>query len=165
MFLSILGFAAIAGVVAFIGFAAYVRLGPVPTAEDPLTTRPPTSPNWALAATEGVETAGAPTLRLAPLSASPEAVLAALTQAALAESGVVRADAADDPLRRDFVQRSALMAYPDVISARVVPLPPAADGAARSGVALYSRSIYGYSDLGVNAARIERWTAALAEAL
>ncbi|MCB1632914.1 MAG: DUF1499 domain-containing protein [Pseudomonadales bacterium] len=34
-------------------------------------------------------------------------------------------------------------------------------GEARSTLIIYSRSVYGYSDLGVNKARVNRWLAEL----
>jgi hypothetical protein len=58
-----------------------------------------------------------------------------------------------------WVERSALMNYPDIIAAEVRPAP---EGAA---LLLYSRSLFGWSDLGVNKARAERWLAALDAAL
>ena len=51
-----------------------------------------------------------------------------------------------------FVQRSALMLYPDLVDVLIVPR---SSGAAT--LAIYSRSAVGRSDLGVNRARIERW--------
>jgi uncharacterized protein (DUF1499 family) len=51
-----------------------------------------------------------------------------------------------------YVARTRLMRFPDTISVRIVPV--AADA---STVAIYSRSQIGYSDWGVNRARIERW--------
>lgn len=57
-----------------------------------------------------------------------------------------------------WVERSALMNYPDIIVAEAAP---AHGGAA---LFLYSRSLFGYSDLGANRARIDRWLAALAVA-
>ena len=51
-----------------------------------------------------------------------------------------------------YVQRSALLRFPDTINVKVATLP---DG--RSTVLLYSRSQIGRGDLGVNRARIERW--------
>ena len=56
----------------------------------------------------------------------------------------------------DYVQRTALIRYPDIITVRFIPLTPA-----RSTLALYSRSVYGSSDFGVNRARIESWLAGL----
>ncbi len=56
-----------------------------------------------------------------------------------------------------YVQRTALLGFPDTIVVRFVAV-----GAERSSIALYSRSKFGYSDLGANKARLERWLAALA---
>ncbi|MCX7373611.1 MAG: DUF1499 domain-containing protein [Alphaproteobacteria bacterium] len=55
-----------------------------------------------------------------------------------------------------WVERTALMNYPDIIVAEAAPAP---SGAA---LFLYSRSLFGYSDLGANRARVDRWLAALA---
>ncbi len=51
-----------------------------------------------------------------------------------------------------YVQRSAVLRFPDTINVKVEALP---DG--RSTVQLYSRSQLGRSDMGVNAKRLERW--------
>ena len=53
-----------------------------------------------------------------------------------------------------YVQRSRAMGFPDAISVRTVP-----DGDG-SRLMVWSRSRYGQSDLGVNAARVWRWLAA-----
>ena len=55
-----------------------------------------------------------------------------------------------------FVARSALLNYPDLITVQVTP---------ESGLILWSRSIYGRSDFGVNQARLTAWLAALDAAL
>ena len=57
-----------------------------------------------------------------------------------------------------YVQKTALMRFPDTISVRFIAL-----SATTSTIAIYSRSRLGYSDLGVNKARVERWVAALSE--
>lgn len=48
--------------------------------------------------------------------------------------------------------RTPWLRFPDLVSIRVLPL-----GADRSTVAVYSRSLYGHSDLGVNAGRVRDW--------
>jgi len=58
----------------------------------------------------------------------------------------------------DYVQRSARFRFPDVITVRFVEVPDE-----RSSLAVYSRSLFGKSDLGVNRERIEAWVAALEE--
>jgi uncharacterized protein (DUF1499 family) len=58
-----------------------------------------------------------------------------------------------DALRQeDYVQRSKWMRFPDLITVRFLPLE---DG--RSTLAIYSRSLVGHYDFGVNRARIESW--------
>ena len=59
----------------------------------------------------------------------------------------------DQPLnQRDYVQRTPLMRFPDIITVRFYRLPNG-----MSTLAIYSRAIYGKSDFGVNKARIESW--------
>lgn len=56
----------------------------------------------------------------------------------------------------DYVQRSRLFRFPDVITVRFVPVDDT-----HSTLAIYSRSIYGKGDMGVNRARIDDWLAKL----
>jgi hypothetical protein len=110
------------------------------------------------------ESTGRPNERLlrgaeAPLLAeAPEALMARLDAAAMAEPRVSRL--AGDPGAGfvTYVQRSALWGFPDYVSVRAAP----EDGGAR--LLVWSRSRYGHSDLGVNAARVDRWLAALGAA-
>jgi len=60
------------------------------------------------------------------------------------------------PVQGRFVQYSATFYFPDVIDAVAVPV-----GTNASTLALYSRSLVGYGDGGVNRVRLERWLAAL----
>ena len=64
---------------------------------------------------------------------------------------------AEWPERRQaqWVQRSALLRFPDLINAELRP------GPAGCGLFLYSRSLFGWSDLGVNRRRVAAWLAAL----
>lgn len=61
-----------------------------------------------------------------------------------------------DGLQFDYVQRTARFRFPDIITVRFLPVPPG-----QSTLAIYSHSVYGRSDLGVNRARVEAWLAAL----
>lgn len=54
--------------------------------------------------------------------------------------------------QRTYVQRTALVGFPDVITVEFVDL----DGG-RTGLLLYSRSQYGYSDMGTNRRRLVAW--------
>jgi uncharacterized protein (DUF1499 family) len=56
----------------------------------------------------------------------------------------------------DYVQRSRLLRFPDLITVRFVPVDDT-----HSTLAIYSRSVYGKGDLGVNRARVEEWLARL----
>ena len=67
----------------------------------------------------------------------------------------------EDGLHVQHVQRSRLMRFPDTIDAAFVPIR---DGAA-TVVLVYSRSKYGYSDMGVNSARVTSWLDQLTAAL
>lgn len=51
-----------------------------------------------------------------------------------------------------YIVRSRLMRYPDTVNVRILGAGPG-----RSQIAIYSRSQIGYSDMGVNRARIARW--------
>jgi uncharacterized protein (DUF1499 family) len=66
----------------------------------------------------------------------------------------------EDGRQLDYVQRSARFRFPDIITVRFVATAPA-----RSSLAIYSRSIYGRRDFGVNRARVEAWLDRLCETL
>jgi hypothetical protein len=55
-----------------------------------------------------------------------------------------------------LVQESRVMRFPDTIDIAVLPV-----GGDKSTLAIYSRSLLGYGDFGVNRARIARWLAEL----
>lgn len=50
--------------------------------------------------------------------------------------------------------RTPWLRFPDLVTVRIEP-----QGPDRSTAKVYSRSLYGYSDMGVNAARVKAWTA------
>jgi uncharacterized protein (DUF1499 family) len=58
------------------------------------------------------------------------------------------------------VERSAVFNFPDVVAAEVVE-----DGPVGAGLFLYSRSLFGWSDLGVNRRRVQAWVEAFDAAL
>jgi uncharacterized protein (DUF1499 family) len=89
---------------------------------------------------------------LAPLyPVSPAALFAALQAVAAAEPRTYALDAEPARLQAAWVVRSAASNFPDVVEAEVVP-----EGGG-SSVILLSRSIYGWFDFGVNAARAKDW--------
>jgi uncharacterized protein (DUF1499 family) len=56
----------------------------------------------------------------------------------------------------DYVQRTRLLRFPDLVTVRFIPIDDT-----HATLAIYSRSIYGKGDLGVNHARIDDWLAKL----
>jgi uncharacterized protein (DUF1499 family) len=114
----------------------------------------PTSPNTALAA---------------PMESrlSPDVVTPVFPVAAPELYALVIAAAKQQPrtfvateyplhLQVHFVARSAVFNFPDLITAQVTEAGPRG-----STLVLYSRSVYGYSDFGVNRRRLGTWLAAL----
>jgi uncharacterized protein (DUF1499 family) len=77
---------------------------------------------------------------------------ATMAKALTSESRLALAHADDATLTDRYVQRSALLGFPDTIVVSYVDHP-----GDTSTVAIYSRSQLGYGDLGVNRGRIERW--------
>lgn len=65
----------------------------------------------------------------------------------------------DEPAQLCFVARSFWCNFPDVIIAQAVP-----DGAECCHLLLYSHSVYGYADFGVNRRRVSAWVAAAEDA-
>lgn len=62
----------------------------------------------------------------------------------------------DDGWQIDYIQRSARFRFPDIVTVRFIPTTPT-----QSTLAIYSRALYGRSDLGVNRKRTETWLALL----
>ncbi len=92
----------------------------------------------------------------APVYALRPAELAARLDAlALAEPRTERLAGHPDDGFTTYVQRTPVWRFPDVISVHVLPH---GEGAT---LAIWSRARYGYSDWGVNAARLARWLEAL----
>ncbi|NOG69691.1 DUF1499 domain-containing protein [Roseicella sp. DB1501] len=119
--------------------------------------RLPASPNTCLAAPAGAHPE-------AHIAVPPLPVDAATAWPALRALGdgmprVFRYGEWPERRQAQWVARSALMNYPDIIAAELVP------GPAGAGLFLYSRSLFGWSDLGVNRKRVEAWLAALDAAL
>ena len=59
-------------------------------------------------------------------------------------------------LQAHYVTRSAVFNFPDLITVQVTPDTPGT-----SFLIMYSRSVYGRSDFGVNHKRVETWLAAI----
>ena len=134
--------------------AAYVRLAPDDPAAwhvDPLSDASTGRPNEARILPQG----GAADAVVSPVFAmTPEALMRRFDAAAMADARVTRLAGGPEALFATYVQRSAMFGWPDYISVRAV----AVEGGA--ALAVWSRSRYGYSDMGVNRARVGRWLAA-----
>jgi Protein of unknown function (DUF1499) len=86
---------------------------------------------------------------------SEEKLRALITAKVLAEPDVIpvyRHASPGLPTQDRYIQRTRLMRFPDTINIRFIPLTETT-----STLAIFSRSQLGYSDMGVNLARIRRW--------
>ncbi|MEJ0017401.1 MAG: DUF1499 domain-containing protein [Acetobacteraceae bacterium] len=127
---------------------------PAPERLDLRQLRRPASPNSALAAPAGA--VPAPDLVTPRYPVAAVRLYAAVVAVAAGQPRTWLA--AEFPAERQahFVARSALLNFPDLIVAQADEAGPGA-----STLALYSRSVYGYSDLGANRQRLHAWLAAL----
>lgn len=125
--------------------------GVPPPPVDLMRMERPGTPNTALAAPVGFTPAPDIVTRAYPVP--PGDLLSAVARVAQRQPRLYVLAKTD--ARIDWVARSAVFNFPDEISAQT---SAGADGAT---LVLYSRSIYGHSDLGVNRKRIKAWLAAL----
>jgi uncharacterized protein (DUF1499 family) len=108
------------------------------------------SPNQYLVAPAGATPKAKPDA-VSPVFAVPVDTLRDAVLAVTAEAPRFKVlDRSPDGMRMVLVQRSAILRFPDYINVEI--LPAGQDG---STLAVYSRSRFGYSDLGVNRARVE----------
>lgn len=111
------------------------------------------TPNEALSCPEAKCFKAKPAIA-APIFPIPAAELRKLLDIVVeAEPRSARLDCTSDCDRHArYVQYSALFGFPDTIDVEVIEA-----GANASTLAIYSRSVFGYWDFGVNRERIERW--------
>jgi uncharacterized protein (DUF1499 family) len=131
---------------------------PVPPRMDTTHITRPASPNTALAAPDGFTPRPDIVTRRYPVP--PARLYAAIVATARAQPRTYSAAEYPDSLQANFVVRSAVFNFPDLVTAQVQPA-----GADQSTIVLYSRSVYGYSDLGANRARLQAWLAELTSRL
>lgn len=94
---------------------------------------------------------------IAPVYSEKPLVLAqAFDEFALSQRATVRIAGLPPELMMTYVQRSEKLKMPDYLTIRFIDL-----GEGKSTIAVYSRARYGYSDMGVNKARVERWVKTL----
>ncbi len=143
---------AILALLALAGVMLYVRLAPSDPAEwhvDPRAAAKPDSPNsWLIRSVGG--DAPAPEFAISP------AELAEVVDAViLAQPRTQRLAGSVEDGHVTYVTRTQWMGYPDYVSVRVYAT------ATGSSLAVFSRSRFGQSDLGVNRKRLEEWMAAI----
>jgi uncharacterized protein (DUF1499 family) len=135
------------------GFAGAGGLPP-PTLMDMTHVARPTTPNTALAAPAGFRPT--PDIVTPTYKVPPDRLFAAIESVAGAQPRTFPAATFAPERQVHYVARSAMFNFPDLITVQVAPAPP--DGAT---LVLWSRSVYGESDLGVNRKRVVAWLAAL----
>ena len=126
---------------------------PLPPPMDLTRIERPATPNTALAAPAGFQPS--PDV-ITHFSGDPAKTYAALRRIAAATPRAFPHAAHDDRMQAHFVIRSAAANFPDLVTIAVTP-----DG----GVVIWSRSVYGRKDFGVNRARIDDWLTTLARDL
>lgn len=117
---------------------------------DPATSERTGRPNDYLVAPAGVTKADPD--RAAMVHALPAEDLLFLFDAVARPSSTVLAGSVKDK-HITYVQRTAVMGFPDYVTVKAVDV----DGGA--SLIIWSRSRYGYSDMGVNQDRIDAWLA------
>jgi uncharacterized protein (DUF1499 family) len=127
---------------------------PAPPVMDVAHIVQPSSPNTALAAPSGFSPA--PDIVTPAYKVPAERLFALVQDVAANQPRIYQAALYPQQLQVHYVARSAAFNFPDLIMAQVRP-----DGADTSELILYSRSVYGESDLGVNRKRVQAWLAAL----
>ena len=127
---------------------------PVPPPIDFSALVRPATPNTALAAPAGFRPE--PDIVTRAYGVTPQKLYEAVRRVALAQPRTYAHVAYDDRLQAHFVARSAVFNFPDLIAVQVTP---------EGGLILWSRSVYGEFDLGVNRKRVQAWLAALDAAL
>ena len=147
--------ALLAALVLMVATLAYIRLAPsdpVRWHEDPRLVARPETPNFHLVRMVGGD-AVPPMFRESVASLSQRVHDVAIADGAVLLAGSVKSG------HMTFVSRSKLMGYPDYTT---VLVERAGDGAM---LLTFARARFGYSDMGVNRARVERWQAALSASL
>ncbi|MBB35667.1 MAG: hypothetical protein CME88_05575 [Hirschia sp.] len=118
----------------------------------------PSRPNHALIAPEGLCQQADPD-RISPVFNLPlEDVKAAFLRMLANEPRIQIQDETAQAL--ELVQRSRVFRFPDKISVRFIPIN---DG--QTTLAIYSRAVYGYGDMGVNSKRVDHFMDCLKQAL
>jgi len=116
----------------------------------------PSSPNTALAAPAGDARAK---LTTPPLPVDAATAWPLLLRVGDAQPRTHRLAAWPERFQAQWVARSSILNFPDIVAAELRP------GPAGAALFVYSRSLFGESDFGANRKRVEAWLAALDIAL
>lgn len=135
------------------GFSAAEGL-PTPTPMDTAQIVRPASPNTALAAPEGFNPP--PDIVTPSYPVQADHLFAQIQAVAAGHPSTYQAAVYADRLQAHYVVRSVPFNFPDLVMVQVTKA-----GAESSTLIIYSRSVYGHSDLGVNRQRVATWLAAL----
>ncbi|HXT82200.1 MAG TPA: DUF1499 domain-containing protein [Acetobacteraceae bacterium] len=127
---------------------------PVPRLMDMTHITRPDTPNTALAAPAGYSPPPDIVTPVFPITAS--SLLAKVMLVARAQPRTFQAAEFPRQMQVHYVARSRIFNFPDLVTVQVAPA-----AAGSSTLVLYSRSVYGRSDLGVNHKRLETWLSAL----
>lgn len=115
----------------------------------------PSSPNSYLICAKGLCSAAAdedgPVFDL-----PPEKLLVAALKVASQQANTSPADAGQALGQLVFIQRTAVLGFPDVVRVQAIAMP-----GGKSALALYSRSVYGHYDFGANRRRAQVWMSAI----
>lgn len=114
----------------------------------------PSTPNTALAAPAGFKPA--PDIVTPAYNIAADKLLALIQDVAASQPRVYPAANYANQLQVHYVARSPVFNFPDLVMVQVVRT-----GSGSSNLVIYSRSVYGQSDLGVNRKRLDTWLAAL----
>jgi uncharacterized protein (DUF1499 family) len=135
------------------GFPAAEGLPP-PQLMDSAHLVRPASPNTALAAPSGFTPS--PDILTPTYKLSADRLFALIQDVAHSQQRTYQAALYPERRQVHYVARTAVFNFPDLITVQVQP-----ESSDTSDLILYSRSVYGHSDLGVNRKRVETWLAAL----
>jgi uncharacterized protein (DUF1499 family) len=127
---------------------------PVAPPLDAANIQRPSTLNTALAGPAGFSPA--PDITTRRYDVSPDKLYAAIRRVAEAQPRTYLQVAYDERLQAHYVARSAVFNFPDLIAVQVNP---------DATLILWSRSVYGQSDLGVNRKRLTAWLTALDQTL
>jgi hypothetical protein len=141
------------------GLDLVLRPGPHQPVDFATLQRPP-SPNTYLVAPPGLTAAKSD--GEAPVLGVPVEKLKGQWEKMIAgQPRVEKVAESADGMQIDYIQRTRLVRYPDWITVRFVALPDDPETGSYSTLAVYSRSVYGYGDMGANKARVQAWLDAL----